>query len=628
MQNKVKIINFKATDLGAYKALELDFEKFKSGVIAIKGQVGAGKSTIQKGIQTTTQGRGTLADQSQYGEVWESEIQLSDGERKIFIGAKKKEGKTLEYVLFEKDENEKKIISPVIDGIKATPAEYLKVLTTELTFGIKDFLDKNATIHRKFMFSLFKPELKKLGVVEIEKELDLLTAERDKLRTECTHNAAFMADFEREGYKSETLGFLESVDIEALSKQKEALLVERGTLAEKAKTDLEKKKADLEKKGAEVNGKIRDLSDRLREEYNNTISELEKKRSAAKDAVLAACEMLKVEYSDSQTVYEVNKKKHSDSCEYWHLLNDQFEKMTDRKLLSGNSGELFMKLLEGIKTELEVLSRIAEKSKPKKIVLPVFENGLIRPSYDVKLKPVVAAYNSIPANPDEPVLPTFEGAKLKTKEYEHENFTPLFADRAKIGAEYMSVTESTFSTSDYDNKIELLSAQIKGAENNNKLISRFELNQIWCEAANEVQRKRDELAVLYAGIDTGVEGLKMTVFYNNEKPEIKTTYDGTYDPTFFANPSRQDRLLVGYSQTQSALIGVLLQVARLKRKAKVFPYIFLDDVPMSGNATAVLARIAEENTINVITSFTGDFDRDKLKDNELLVEGGEVFFKS
>jgi len=626
MQKQVKIINFKATGLGVYKALELDFEKFKNGVIALKGQVGAGKSTIQNGIKTVTQGRETMADKDQYGENWESEIQLADGERKIFIGAKKTEGNTLDYVLFEKDDKGKRVLNPIVDGNKATPANYIKALTTEMTFGIKEFLDKNATVHRKFMFSLFKPELKKLGIETIEAELEVLTAERDKLRTQCTHIGAFLADFEREGWKAEQLAGLTVVNVETLTKQKETLLIERGTLAEKAKTDLEKKKGELEKLGAEINGKIRDLSEKLRGEYNLQVAKLEKQRSAAKDTILNACEMLKVEYLTQLEVHEGYVRDYeafNNSCK---IISSEFKRLNDNSLINESLLADWILFNDLLNKEVEGYEK-RKGTPPIKPNLPTFEGTNIvgAQQADPRLKPTIDLYNSIPTNPPSPILPTFEGAKLKTKDYEDQRFTPLFDERARVGSEYMSLTETVSSTDEYDEKILSLENQIKGAENNNKLIDRYELNQEWLSAKNAVDVKRDELAAMYSQINTGVKGLKMSVFYNNEKPEIKTTYDGSYDTEFFKCENK-DRLLVGYSQTQAAIIGVLLQVARLKNKAKVLPYIFLDDVPMSNNSTAVLARIAEENQLSVITSFTGDFTRENLKDNELLVQGGEVFF--
>ena len=53
----------------------------------------------------------------------------------------------------------KKNYTPVIDGLKATPAKYMELISNELTFGIKDFLSDSKTTHRNFMFKLFRPEL-------------------------------------------------------------------------------------------------------------------------------------------------------------------------------------------------------------------------------------------------------------------------------------------------------------------------------------------------------------------------------------------------------------------------------------------------------------------------------------
>ena len=157
---------------------------------------------------------------------------------------------------------------------------------------------------------------------------------------------------------------------------------------------------------------------------------------------------------------------------------------------------------------------------------------------------------------------------------------------------------------------------------------RQNLNREWVEACGLVERKRNELAQLYANVNTGVEGLRMKPFFDKDgKMEIKTVYTGAYDTEFFKNKEGEERLLIGYSSTQKPIIGILLQVARLKLKEKVLPYIFLDDVPMDSRSRDLITRIAEDNNLTIITSLTGDYDKDKLTENELLIDGGEVFFK-
>ncbi len=569
-QKEVKIVNFTATKFGYFKALELDFGKFKQGLIAIKGNAGAGKSTIQNGLKTNIQGRKTLFDQEQYGDEWEIETQLIDGEHNIFIGASKSKGRSIEYKLFEKDLEGKKVMTPVIDGLKATPAKYMDLIATELTFGIDKFLSTDAKVHRDFMFELFKPELKKLGVIFDKKhpdyetsilgQLDALTYERDKLRNECTHRGAFMTDFNRDGYELKDLDIMEELPIQPLEQKKNELLIAKGQADGNSKADYEKTRADIIARGQAITEEIRLKSDELKAIYHTAKTEFDK-----------------------------------------NLL----QKNEDKKNLDG-------------------ITSVIEKCK----FLTPDEIEVLGSDLTAKFLNFYANLETI-QEPKMPICPEITGGILKyddTIVYEP-CFIPLIEKSKSIRNEYNNLPLPTSDTSAFDAQIEDVEKEIRRAKANNDIISRYKLNREWVEADAKVTAKRKELAKLYAQINTGVEGLRMKPFFDNEgKMVIKTVYTGNYNPDFFKNDGTDERLLVSYSSTQRPIIGVLLQVARLKLKSKALNYIFLDDVPMDLKSREIITKIAEENNLNIITSITGDFDKDKLTENELLIEGGEVFF--
>lgn len=568
-QKEVKIINFKATKFGVFQALELDFNKFQQGAIAIKGNAGAGKSTVQNGLKTNIQGRNTLADADQYGEEWELETQLLDGERSIFIGAVKKPNKSIDYKLYEKDTEGKKVMTPVIDGLKATPAKYMDLIATELTFGIRDFLSTDATTHRKFMFKLFRPELEKLGVIFDKKDssyetsilgqLDALTYDRDKLRSECTHRGAYVADFERDGFKKTDLDILEAVEVSPLENKRNNLLVKKGQASGNSNADFQKKKSDIITRGQKITDEIRVMSEGKASSYNKKeleFSDIKGKQNGDKSCILKAIEIL------------------------------------------SNSFFIDDKELEAIENGLNVIF-----------------NTHYTDSFKIKA-------------PIAPICPEITDGILKNDDtitYDPD-FLPLIEKAKAIRVEYSALQLEPVDLAKFDNQIEEVDNQILAAKAKNDLVQRYEINRQWVEADGKVNQKRKELAKLYAQIDTGVEGLYMKPFFNEEKMEIKTVYTGVYDPDFFKNDDKNERLLVSYSSTQMPLIGILLQVARLKKKSKALKYIFLDDVPMDSKSRAIIGRIASENGLSIITSLTGDFDKEKLTENELLVEGGEVFF--
>lgn len=569
MQKQVKIINFKANNFGIFNALELDFEKFKNGVIAIKGEAGAGKSTIQKGVRMSTQGRNVLDDSEQYGEVWETETQLVDGDRKIFIGASKKEGKAIEYKLFEKDSEGKKVMTPVIDGVKATPAKYMDVISTELTFGIKDFLSENNTVHKKFMFSLFRPELEKLGVIfdkkhpDYEKSvlgvLDTLTADRDRLRATCTHRGAFMADFERDGHNKEYLEGLKIRDLSGLELQRNQLLIDQGKSEGDGNAEYQKAKGEKAAEGQKVVEEIRAAKERLENAYALELGGYEKD----------------VDYNTS--------------------IGEQQESI--------------------------------ERSLQQAVFIDDVISSKIMNIVDTAHKYAIKTVET----PKKPNCPKIIDGKLKpgTQAEDYPLFKELIDKYHKIALEYVAIKPEDFTQSrDFESEIAGIDTKINSAKANNDLVERYCLNRQWVEASAKVDIKRGELAKLYAKVDTGVVGLRMKPFFDEEsgKVDIKTIYTGGYSPDFFRNDGSDERLLISYSSTQRPIIGILLQTARLKKKAKALPYIFLDDVPMDKASFALISKIAEENNLTVITSITGDFNKEKLTDNEMLVEGGEVFF--
>jgi hypothetical protein len=576
-QKKVKIISFRATNFGIFKALEFDFEKFKSGIIAIKGKSGEGKSTMQKAVKTTVQGRGSLADAEQYGDEWDSEVQLLDGDKKVFIEAKKTKGNSPTFKLFEKDLNGKKVMNPIIDGVKATPVAFMDLIANAMTFGSKDFLSENETVHRKFMFALFRDELAKLGVIFDKKhigyeksilgELDQLTEERDSLRNQCQHEGAYVTDFERDGYKLEQLSEMKSTDVDKLEQERNSLLVSKGQAAGDAEAEFANKKSEVIKKGAVVVEECRKISDRLMSDYNE-LSFANKK------------------LSDGYNLEKI-------------VIADIIKNLRSLSFINYDTtqGQIF-----GLKRDLNTFvdgltTALSEKYPPQK-------------------------------EPIKPLCPHIENGRILRVEgvdY-HPDFKELLQKRDTIMKEYTAVENKPVDTKESDLKIENVEKQIEIAKHNNSMINRYEINRDWVRACAEVEIKRKELAKLYSQIDTGVEGLYMKPFYSEDgKMDIKTVYTGAFDPEYFHNEG-DERLLVSYSSTQKPIIGILLQVARLKLKAKALNYIFLDDVPMDKKSYAIIAKIAEENDLTILTSITGDFKRENLAENELLIEGGEVFF--
>ena len=137
----------------------------------------------------------------------------------------------------------------------------------------------------------------------------------------------------------------------------------------------------------------------------------------------------------------------------------------------------------------------------------------------------------------------------------------------------------------------------------------------------------DELRLLYAKIDTGVEGLKIVPNVSSTLTEIWLKYDGSFDGEFFGNTDGEMRYLFDYSASQRGVIGVILQASRLDEKPKALRLAILDDVPMTQKGIDVLLKICESRNLQLITSKTDDrYDKHSLDDSEIVIDGGEVFF--
>lgn len=162
-QQKVKIIGLSINkDFGGLKATELEFNS-KNKLTIIKGEVGSGKTTLNRALRLTTQGSNTLVDKALYGDI-DVVTQLVDGDRKIFVGCRSNADESLSYFLYEIKDG-KKIKDVVLDGVKATPANYLKSLQTALTWRLDELTSENAITQRNILLELYELELEKTGVV-------------------------------------------------------------------------------------------------------------------------------------------------------------------------------------------------------------------------------------------------------------------------------------------------------------------------------------------------------------------------------------------------------------------------------------------------------------------------------
>jgi len=563
-----RVISITVNDFGIIEAAELNFSDFQNGIIALKGASGHGKTTEQQAVKVLIESSTSIPDKTMYGDKWKLKAQLSAGDSNFWVEKKIVDGK-IKAELYSADKNGKKIKNPVINGVSATPGDYFKQLTTELTNGTDKLLSESNTVQTKFMFEMFAPELKKFGVITEKKSKSYeLVSEQKRLRDECQRKGAYQAVFVRDGINIKDAGSIEPADIAGLQTELQKVEIEKATSGATAETKFLQKQNEIKARISETVEKIRAIN-KINSDYTE---ELNKK---------------------SET--ETKSKKDAENA--LSMFAESLKMLIDKDYISREERESLGTIYKN------TAKRIAEHEiKPVK---PARE-------YDISRGRLVLSDPVLGGAADSDITP---------------QYTFLLFDYLTACKKLESLKPEPVNESEFESKIIKIKQNIEIGEINNDILDRIALNQEWIEAKAKVEIARNEIQKLYAKVETGVSGLRMTAFFDkNDECTIKTTYTGEYDPEYFKNTTKEPRPLVSYSSGQKSIIAMFLQVARLKLKTKILDYMFLDNVPMCKTAYGVIAKLGKENGLHVLTSITGDYKREKLQTNEMLIENGEVFF--
>lgn len=292
---EVKIIGLSVKEnFGMLKATELKFNQ-DMHLTTVKGEVGAGKTTLNKAMRLTTQGSATLEDSKLYGENVDLEAQLTDGEHNIFIGCKSDANGKLTYTLYEYDANGKKVQNPVIDGVKATPAAYLKQLSTELTWRLNELTSENPTVQRSILLELYWKELERVGVVLDKKSPKYVGGIIDQI--EKAKNNRNLLDAKRKevgGIQSDLLNRGIDVDadyelknIDAIKEQITTLKVKIESKSTNVKTERESELNALKLRGMELANELKLRNNEFVNENKKIQNNIEKVNKSVETAVNA-----------------------------------------------------------------------------------------------------------------------------------------------------------------------------------------------------------------------------------------------------------------------------------------------------------------------------------------------------
>lgn len=566
-QKQVTIIGFRAENSGIIKAVALTPDLLAKKLLVLVGESGQGKSTLISLLQTAVSGTEAIKSKDVLENGYLTEALLLDGDIKLYVGAKVTEYKRganagspkFETFLYAKDDNGNPY-TPIIDGVKATAGEYVKRLTTDLTFNMSSLFTENQTEHRKLIERLFKPELDMLGADEVVEKILKAKKKRDASRILCQSSGAYMERFEEEGYNEVQLNGIPYTD---------PATIEESILNKKLEKDriLNSSTSAKALKLAQIKAK--------------RVEELQK----IKDEGLALAEKVRIDTEAKQAAYD------KENAIY---LQNEKKITTQESILSS-----VITLLDNhFSAEVEEKVRLA------------LQEDIAASKKNLGEKPVLA--------PGDKELA--EKLEAKRAEYSVLNDKPL---------ETVEESTSEIDTSGINEEIKVLEERKAAILSANEMYRRYQLWKTWIADQGAYETQVDTLRKMYAGIDTGVKGLHIVpVEQDNDRVEVWLKYNGEYDTEFYHNQEKEQRYIFQYSSFQCSAIGVMLQAARLNLKPKALRLAIVDDVAFTNKGLAVLTKMCQDFDVQLITARTDDYDKQNIKEGEVIVEGGEIFFKS
>lgn len=277
-QKQVKIVGLSvAKSFGGLKAVDLTFNE-KNRLTLIKGEVGSGKTTLNRAMRLTTQGSSTLTDKKLYGDI-DITTQLSDGDMSIFVGCRTDKNSDLSYFLYGIDKEGNKVKDVVLDGQRATPASYLKSLQTALTWRLEELTSENPTTQRNILLELYKDKLESKGVIynkshpqytsSIIHKIEVAKNHRSHMDMKRKEVGGIADDMTKKGIIFTDRRKLKDIDSlqQSVNTIEAKITLSKTNIEQTRENDLNK----LKLKGTEVVGKVREINDKIK--ANNKLNQ-------------------------------------------------------------------------------------------------------------------------------------------------------------------------------------------------------------------------------------------------------------------------------------------------------------------------------------------------------------------
>ncbi|MEG0560149.1 MAG: hypothetical protein RR513_06495 [Muribaculaceae bacterium] len=561
-QKTVKLIGVRQENNSCIKATELTPDLLNHRLVTIKGESGNGKSTLIDGIKASLSGTDAIKKKDALDNKYLAEAQLLDGDIKLYVGAKMREIQRGE----RRGERELDCFLYAKDdnGKQYTPIVDGVAATAS---SYMKMLTTELTFDMPSLYSENQTVHRKLIEKLFKPELDRLGAddvvERILELKKIRDNARAMSD----GAGAKMTIFEEEGYNE-------------NTLTLLQKVNIKGIDNEILQKKLEKDRLVNSSDDA----YNLIIAKLEKEKSDKlqniKDNGQRVREAIRQDNEYKKNKYEKLKKEYEEILSLREKSKEAHDKAVFYiKEFMGDNEKIYI-ILDGH------LKQILDKTECKE---PVQEKE------DEKLKNdldrLIAEYNELSETPIE-----------KPK-------------------------KENIDTSDIDGCISDLEDKKIGAEKINGIYNRYQLWKNWIEAKGLYEKEIDVLRALYASIDCCVVGMNIVPMETDSgRIDVWIMYNGEYDTEFFANPNKEQRFMFQYSSFQRAVIGLMLQSARLNLRQKALRLAFIDDVAFTQKGIDILADIAEKLDLTLITAWTHEVDKNNIEDGQIIVDGGEVFF--
>ena len=568
-QKVVRLLGIRVLNDKTVRAVELDFDKFKDGhVVELIGKNGAGKSTVVKGAMSAISGGKSIKDKELLALGLTHEIKLADDPLEVFMG----------YRVREKSSGVNKG-EPINESYLYTRNLEGKVDHNPVIDGIsmnaskyEKIITTPITFGMEELYSDNQTIVRKRIEDIYASQLSGLGAEKFTLKVSETRKVRddLRAECER---NSAFMDHFKDEKLDELKLEKLIIIPTEPISSEIRKLEIEKgitlktPEEAKEKRLAKITEEGREVVEEIRK--------LNEKREK--------------EYFD----YVVLEKAYDKDCEVKHQLSE---------------------FLEGKDIPTDILTRLESAINHWNDTISLANKSFL--DSEVIKKPTV-----LPITDGRVII--YEDTIIP-KEYQ-----PLMEKKAEIGKRWKTendtpIDKTKIDTKAIDDKLEQKESEKKVAEHNNNLISRFELWKSWIESKGLHEKEIEGLRKLYAKIETGVDGLRIEPSENNDA-HLWLVYNGHHSPDVFDNQKKEYRRLHTYSESQFAIIGILMQAALLDKKPKTARFVVIDGYNMTRESKALIGQVCAEKNIDLLLTRTDDrFKLSELEKGEIVIQNGEI----